>query len=205
MLFPNVTIALERLGRTQVFLAETLAISQPTLSRKLSGLSDLAPHEKARIAEALGFTEEWLFAPISIPREAARETAMRAPAETARLDLPRRVTTQNWTGDIRFDSLPPKFLRTANRWRHIEIDVWPNPIKLLDEVREAHGREMYRLGCEFVIATLRKRFGTKPGFFCRFTFYPAALTGIEPSPRPGEDVLCWGETKDVLHPLREGV
>lgn len=70
MRFFNLSWALSFLRVPRYRLAALLAISEATLSRKLSGRVEFLPHEKARIAEHLRFKPEWLFLEVSLPRDA---------------------------------------------------------------------------------------------------------------------------------------
>jgi uncharacterized protein YqiB (DUF1249 family) len=64
-------------------LAQALRTSDSAVCERLQGRYPLAPHERARISECLGMSEEWLFAPLDVPVSARRETAMLQPlAET---------------------------------------------------------------------------------------------------------------------------
>ncbi len=203
--FPNLNAALKYRRLRQGDLTEVLRCSEGAISRKLSGRAAFQDRERSRIAEALQFDREWLFKAVVIPREAMREKAMAAATpETARLDSPRVLTGSSLFGDARFDSLPPKFLRIVSRWVSPNIDVFPLPTKLLNQVLHDHEREVYLLACEFMLKVLRKRLKPRADHFCLWIFYPESLIGVEPSPRwsLGEDCLCASDVRGVIHPVK---
>jgi transcriptional regulator with XRE-family HTH domain len=87
MLYPNLKIALQTRRLTQRHLAVVLRVSPQTLSDRLNGIGELAPHEWERIAEFLGFDAAWLLEPLHIPARAGykpREFAVLTPALEAR-------------------------------------------------------------------------------------------------------------------------
>jgi transcriptional regulator with XRE-family HTH domain len=85
-MFPNLKLALKIRRLTQRNLAIVLRVSPATLSDRLNGVGpELAPHEKTRVAEFLGFDAAWLFEPIRIPASAGwkpREFAILPAFET---------------------------------------------------------------------------------------------------------------------------
>ena len=67
MCFPNLAWAMAQHRIVQYQIARALGISEGTLSVRLRGRVQFAPHEKARIAELVGYQAEWLFAEIAPP------------------------------------------------------------------------------------------------------------------------------------------
>jgi hypothetical protein len=66
-------------------LAHLLKMCEARFSRKMTGKTDFAPHEKTRIAEALQLDPAWLFAETHIPPAARfRERAMLTPGMETR-------------------------------------------------------------------------------------------------------------------------
>lgn len=84
MKFPNLKLAMDHRRCTQFMLADVLKISEPTFSRKIRGRAEFLPHEKCRIADALGYNVAWLFTEYTIPASARRETATLTPAAETR-------------------------------------------------------------------------------------------------------------------------
>jgi transcriptional regulator with XRE-family HTH domain len=65
-------------------LAQMLRMSDASMSLRLSGRIPLAPHERSRIAEYFSLSEDFLFAPLNVPRPARHETTMLTPAVETR-------------------------------------------------------------------------------------------------------------------------
>ncbi len=85
---PNLKVALRVRRISQRTLAIVLHISPGNLSDRLNGIGpELAPHEKQRVAELLGFDSLWLFEPMHIPAHAGfqrREFEILCPATETR-------------------------------------------------------------------------------------------------------------------------
>lgn len=62
MIYPNLQWALQHRRMTLYDLVPVLHVSDGQICRKFNGKAALAPHEKQRVAEVLGFDHEWLFA-----------------------------------------------------------------------------------------------------------------------------------------------
>jgi hypothetical protein len=76
MKYPNAAWALSYKRIVYMDAAAALGISGGTFSQKMAGRVEFAPHERARLAELLGFREEWLFAEMAIPPSARMQPAM---------------------------------------------------------------------------------------------------------------------------------
>jgi len=61
VLYPNLIWAISQVG-TRYRFAAVLSESESWLSRRLAGRAQFAPDDRERIARALGYPAEWLFA-----------------------------------------------------------------------------------------------------------------------------------------------
>jgi hypothetical protein len=68
MKFPNLVWAIDDRRLACYELASAIKVERTRLSRCMNGQFTFAPHEKARIAEVLGYAESWLFAEPRPPR-----------------------------------------------------------------------------------------------------------------------------------------
>jgi hypothetical protein len=71
MKFPNLLWAIEESRLAHYELASRIGMDASRFSRCLRGRFEFAPHERARIAEVLGYPVEWLFAEARPPRAVA--------------------------------------------------------------------------------------------------------------------------------------
>jgi hypothetical protein len=74
-------IANRRLPHYEV--ARRTAMEPTRFSRCLTGRFDFAPHERKRLAELLGYDEQWLFQEVLPPRVCARREPPPALAEVS--------------------------------------------------------------------------------------------------------------------------
>jgi transcriptional regulator with XRE-family HTH domain len=74
MKFPNLLWALREKRIPQFELAATVGISESKLSRAIHGRVVLSPEERTRIAGILGYSDTWLFRPMT-PSRAMRGAA----------------------------------------------------------------------------------------------------------------------------------
>lgn len=90
-MFPNLLwiLRLERIP--QWLLAETVGISAAALSLKLAGRMSFLEMERARVAQIVGYREQWLFQQLAPPESeritrtvAGREIAALTPATESR-------------------------------------------------------------------------------------------------------------------------
>ena len=85
MRFPHLKMAMAERRVPQYQVADLLRLSDAGFSRRLTGRTEFAPHEKQRIAEFLGLDAAWLFDEVRIPASARfRETAALSPAMETR-------------------------------------------------------------------------------------------------------------------------
>lgn len=80
MKFPNVAYAISFRRKPHYEVAQAAGISEWRLSRLLNGRSAFTSAERERLAEALGFEQEWLFEASRPPSRAFRST----PADNGR-------------------------------------------------------------------------------------------------------------------------
>ena len=66
MKYMNLRFAIERRRVYGYELADALRLDPANFSRRLRRRTQFAPHQKARIAELLGFPADWLFAEMHI-------------------------------------------------------------------------------------------------------------------------------------------
>jgi transcriptional regulator with XRE-family HTH domain len=71
MRFPNLLWAIAQAG-TRYQFAGRLGVSEAWLSRRFVGRAEFSPDDRLRIAKALGYPSEWLFA---MPAPPGRPTA----------------------------------------------------------------------------------------------------------------------------------
>ena len=76
MRWPNLcwVLAERRIAHHQI--AALLGVSEPTVTRKLAGRSELLPYERSRLSEYLGYRVEFLFMEMAIPSTARLQSAM---------------------------------------------------------------------------------------------------------------------------------
>jgi hypothetical protein len=67
MKYMNLRFAIEHRRVYGYELADALRLDPANFSRRLRGRTQFAPHQKARIAELLGFPADWLFAETVFP------------------------------------------------------------------------------------------------------------------------------------------
>ena len=75
-MFPHLRAVMQE-RRTRVYdLGVLLKLSDGQVSLRLAGRLPFLPHERKRICEHFGLCEDWLFAPLNIPRSARLENTM---------------------------------------------------------------------------------------------------------------------------------
>jgi transcriptional regulator with XRE-family HTH domain len=72
VIFTNILWALKQRRLTQYALAAEIRIERSRFSRGMNGLIEFTPLEREHIAEALGYSEDWLFSKPVPPRTAIR-------------------------------------------------------------------------------------------------------------------------------------
>lgn len=72
MKYPNLVWAIGRRRLAHYELATRIKMNPSRFSRCLDGRFEFAPHERSRIAEALGFDEGWLFRDLLPPGRSAQ-------------------------------------------------------------------------------------------------------------------------------------
>lgn len=85
MIYPLLFGTMRKRRLTQFDLASKLGLSEPTISKKLAGKLDFAPHERSRLAEFLGKSPRFLFMEISEIAQLAEEGVVRSAVATPEL------------------------------------------------------------------------------------------------------------------------
>ena len=72
MKYMNLRFAIEHRRMYGYELADALRLDPANFSRRMKGRTEFAPHQRARIAELLGFPADWLFAEMVFPKTGPR-------------------------------------------------------------------------------------------------------------------------------------
>ncbi len=76
MTFPNIVWELKRRRLPQYAFAKSVRIDKTRFSRAMSGIVELTEIERERIAQALGYPEDWLFSRPAPPRSSSGDQGL---------------------------------------------------------------------------------------------------------------------------------
>lgn len=84
MKFANLLWAVANDGRPHYKIALSAGLGEARFSRCLSGRSQFTSEERERVAGALGYSLDWLFTEIRVPRQSVESTLTMSSANEVR-------------------------------------------------------------------------------------------------------------------------